>query len=59
MSNTLGTGMANHTTEPISVLPRRIVTIATLYSPYLYNETMTIGEMRLHGCDRSTYKTSA
>lgn len=37
---TLGTQMwvANQTTEQISVLPRRIVTIATVYTPYLYNE---------------------
>lgn len=50
-SITLGTGMANQTTEHISVLPRRIVAIATLYTSYLYHETMRkvewIGEMRL------------
>lgn len=31
------TGTANHTAEHISVLPRRIVTIATSYRLYLYN----------------------
>lgn len=43
--------------DQITALPRRIVTLATVYSPYLYNEMMMmIGEMRPHECDRGKYK---
>lgn len=49
--------MANQTTKRMSVLPRRIVAIATLYTPYLYNELMRkvswIVEIRLHRCDKN------
>lgn len=54
-SNAWRAGTANHTAEHISVLPRRIVTIATLYRLYLYN-----GDQKdmCYWCDQSVFEAA-